>query len=74
MEYRDGNETKTAALKLCRAQPYFIEAMRQEICIFKQIVSRFPEITAEFLEEFSIGQHVCYSMELFDQTLFQALK
>ena len=28
VEYRDGNEVKTAALKLCRAQPYFIEAMR----------------------------------------------
>lgn len=55
VEYRDGSEVKTAALKLCRAQPYFIEAMRQEVNIFKQITARFPEITAEFLEDFTIG-------------------
>ena len=55
MEYRDGDEVKTAALKLCRAQPYFIDAMKQEICIFKQITAQFPEITANFLEDFTIS-------------------
>ena len=55
VEYRDGDEVKTAALKLCRAQPYFIDAMKQEICIFKQITAQFPEITANFLEDFTIS-------------------
>ncbi|CAL5978408.1 Kinase [Hexamita inflata] len=75
VEYRDGsNSQQYAALKICRAQPYFIDAMKQEIIIFKMITASYPQMTANFLEEFQVKEHLCYSMELFDLTLYQALK
>ena len=44
--------------------------MKQEIIIYKRISRQFPEMAAGFIEDFSYYGHICYSMELYEMTLF----
>lgn len=48
--------------------------MRQEIKVYQILYQQCPFITAQFGEQFQHGQHLCYSMELYDMTLYHLLK
>lgn len=46
---------KFYALKVCRAQDYFIKAMRKEIDLYEEISQKHPQMAAGLIESFQLG-------------------